>query len=52
MCNNGVIVRLAQNAHEAQTVGSPGDSHDNRCLVAESALISKNGLDVFKHEIL
>jgi hypothetical protein len=49
MCNNSVITCLTQNTHETQAIRSPGDPYNNRRIAAQSALISKNGLNIFEH---
>src|SRR5215213_36905 len=49
MRHNGMIARLAQNAHQAQAIRPARDPYNDRLIAVEPTLIAKNGLNVFKH---
>jgi len=43
------IARPTEHTHQAQAVGSAGDTCDDRAVFGQSALFKKGGFDVIKH---
>src|SRR5688500_2680683 len=49
MRDDNVIPRLAQDAHQAETIRSARDSCDHERITVKATLFTQNGLNVLKH---
>jgi hypothetical protein len=49
VCHDDAVPALAQDAQQAQAVGSAGDARDDGSVLCEAALVAQDGGDVLEH---